>query len=586
MPATADSFSFTSSGAAPAVAVTAPTSLLAATGGTTLIVGVQLDRTVDTAHIKSITFDGDHLTLLKSVEIPKQLALSVWHIHVPPPVPNVTADVVVTLSAAASYITTIQAFGGTLPLRSWSPTAKLPKAATGTDAVPTVTTDAAVGDIIADLLAVMGLPAISKGNASQVLGDVRSCTVPALAEGSAGRQAGAASVTSAYNLGTFPTAPLLTDFTGADESPISEGGRWAGPAWGAGAQLRRVSNKLQAVSANGASYLTASQPQDCEFRFTIGGTLDTVYLLLRVDSPTSAGLSGYALKVSPGTSQLVVQRYDPDSATAVTLATYAATITAGDRYGARMIGSRFEVWRDVGSGWVLMGSVVDTTYLRSGSALIWITGTATTLDDLYGGAAPGTPWALIAVPVQEGVSVQDVVQPKTFRLVKSTTTDVVNTITLTDILDGEMAIPANLLGALGVLRLRAWGDYLNNSGATKTLRVAVLLGGFFLYDDTTGAIPSDADRAAWFMDLELQAPNSTQLQLGGGLFYLGGQIAVGIGTGSIDGAASIPARAFLPARGTVNMTAAQTLELSFAHSVAHASTSIRCQLATLEVLNP
>jgi hypothetical protein len=47
-----------------------------------------------------------------------------------------------------------------------------------------------------------------------------------------------------------PTTPILTTFTGANEDPLSEGGRWSGPMQDGQGQLRRLTN--QAVpSASG-----------------------------------------------------------------------------------------------------------------------------------------------------------------------------------------------------------------------------------------------------------------------------------------------------------------------------------------------
>lgn len=91
---------------------------------------------------------------------------------------------------------------------------------------------------------------------------------------------------------------------------------------------------------------------------------------------------------------------------------------------------------------------------------------------------------------------------------RKTTAKTVNTInTAVDLLNGEISIPANVIGANGQLRLSAFGDWLQNSGgSTNTLRFQLLFGGTTLFD--TGAVAqalsSQATRWPWEIIVKIQ----------------------------------------------------------------------------------
>lgn len=170
---------------------------------------------------------------------------------------------------------------------------------------------------------------------------------------------------------------------------------------------------------------------------------------------------------------------------------------------------------------------------------------------------------------------------------KTTEKDVVNTVALTDLLNAEVTIPAAAMTSGGRLRLVAAGDYLNNSGVTKGLRLRVRLGGTTLWDATSSGtiIPTDANRCAWTLTLIIQALGSTIAQRASGLFVLGyaNVGAAATGTGGMAGGPSILAP-FLGVASTLDMVAAsRAVTFEAAHSAAHASTSIRLEHAYVEV---
>jgi hypothetical protein len=88
---------------------------------------------------------------------------------------------------------------------------------------------------------------------------------------------------------------------------------------------------------------------------------------------------------------------------------------------------------------------------------------------------------------------------------RKTTAKAVNTTTAaTDLLNGEITIAANVMGATGTLRLTAFGDFLNNSGgAVNNARFQLLFGGTTIFDTDAGtfAWASSAVRFPWRLEV-------------------------------------------------------------------------------------
>lgn len=78
---------------------------------------------------------------------------------------------------------------------------------------------------------------------------------------------------------------------------------------------------------------------------------------------------------------------------------------------------------------------------------------------------------------------------------KTTSKQVLNSVADTDLLNGEITIAASAIGATGLLRLTAAGDYINNSGAARIAqRFKLKLGATTLID--TGAPVGNAQAAS------------------------------------------------------------------------------------------
>lgn len=116
----------------------------------------------------------------------------------------------------------------------------------------------------------------------------------------------------------------------------------------------------------------------------------------------------------------------------------------------------------------------------------------------------GTDWAPTAV-----------VQSK-YR--KTTAKTVVSTVAETDLLNGEITVGANVIGATGILRVTAWGDWKQNSGgATDIPRFKLKLGSSTLLDTSVMAAnvaANSANRFGWRICCEIQNLGAANSQWG------------------------------------------------------------------------
>ncbi len=157
----------------------------------------------------------------------------------------------------------------------------------------------------------------------------------------------------------------------------------------------------------------------------------------------------------------------------------------------------------------------------------------------------------------------------------TTIADVVNTTVATSVY--SFSVPASTLGTSRMLRLSLIGDYLNNSGAGSTLAVNATYGGVTIFTFTTASIASDANRRALMLDVLVATENVATSEAGFGRFVVGGT-----NTASGTGAAAF-ATAYGTTTGTaVDSGAAQTLGVTFQHSVANANISARATIVHVE----
>ncbi len=158
--------------------------------------------------------------------------------------------------------------------------------------------------------------------------------------------------------------------------------------------------------------------------------------------------------------------------------------------------------------------------------------------------------------------------------------DIVNSSAETSLFSAGIA--ANLLATDRAVRLTLIGDYLNNSGATRTLRVRVKLGATTLWDDTSIALAASATRRALAIEVLLANRGATNSQaLGGRLDISALPATAGLGDFA---AASIAAGAVLSGTSAEDTTTARTLDLTVQHSAANASLSVRSLYGLVELV--
>jgi hypothetical protein len=158
--------------------------------------------------------------------------------------------------------------------------------------------------------------------------------------------------------------------------------------------------------------------------------------------------------------------------------------------------------------------------------------------------------------------------------------DVVNSVAETSLF--SFSLPANLLGTNRMVRLTLFGDYLNNSGATRTVTFKAKYGATTLFNDVTLALAASASRRPFRAEVELANQGATNAQVLSGLISLGLPGGTTSGLGDLSGLPVLVNHLF--GSSAEDSTAAKTLDLTVTHSAASASLSIRRQYACLALV--
>ena len=186
-----------------------------------------------------------------------------------------------------------------------------------------------------------------------------------------------------------PAAPLvaLDTFNRANESPLSDAGKWSNNMNGAVENGLNVNANQLACSAtttctawrNNAQY--GPDAESWARVSTLPGTGNAIRLYVRVQSPGTSAYDGYMLLVSQqaATDQATIYRITNSGLTA--LVTAPQELAVGDTVLLRAKGSTLEAWRHDGSAWSRFGLVQDATYAGAGFSGVGIRGTTGRLDD-------------------------------------------------------------------------------------------------------------------------------------------------------------------------------------------------------------
>lgn len=176
---------------------------------------------------------------------------------------------------------------------------------------------------------------------------------------------------------------------------------------------------------------------------------------------------------------------------------------------------------------------------------------------------------------------------------KTTSTQVVSTVTETDLLNGEITIDAGAMATSRMLRLTAAGDWLNNTGSNQiTPRFKLKLGATTLIDTATIASnwTSNAGRMGWHLLAEIKnlgATNSqwtTLLMDMAGFFTGAGAATFTTGEGVNEILAGNLAKLVGGNSSAVDTTLAQALAFTVTLPVSNASCDVTLKTADIEVV--
>lgn len=177
---------------------------------------------------------------------------------------------------------------------------------------------------------------------------------------------------------------------------------------------------------------------------------------------------------------------------------------------------------------------------------------------------------------------------KTYR--KTTAKDVTNTVSETDLLNGEITIGAGVMGANGILRCSLMGDYLNSAASEVIPIFKIKFGGTTLFNDPTAnnsAPVSSANRRPWICNFEIHNLGATNSQWMGGSIWFGTTAAPTTGLGGIGLASTTNGFGNVfgtSAAAAVDTTAAKLLEVTVTWGTATTTRSWRLQSAHVQVL--
>jgi hypothetical protein len=159
----------------------------------------------------------------------------------------------------------------------------------------------------------------------------------------------------------------------------------------------------------------------------------------------------------------------------------------------------------------------------------------------------------------------------------------------------SQVIAGGAMGSSGILRVSIYGDYLNNSGANRTLRFRILFGGVVLHDDNPGAgILTSATRRGWFSQFHIANLGATNSQSFNGFSGLGAIIASDnynvvshVGGATTFGTADNSTYSILNAGGNpsaIDTTIPQTLQFLATNDLAAVTVSCRRMFWVIELL--
>lgn len=148
----------------------------------------------------------------------------------------------------------------------------------------------------------------------------------------------------------------------------------------------------------------------------------------------------------------------------------------------------------------------------------------------------------------------------------------------------SQAIPAMTDPPSRMMRVTLVGDYLNNSGGASNVTFRVKFGATSLWASNTFSVPTNAARRMFRLVFEIGQLNANSSQFLGGFLLLGATQAPATGLGTL-GDVPLSANPLGSAGATaVDMSVAQTLNVTVQHGTSAATISCRAFYSLIEII--
>lgn len=188
----------------------------------------------------------------------------------------------------------------------------------------------------------------------------------------------------------FPTTGVLYAGTGANESPAAGFiDSIDGTSYG---NVQRASNLIRSISGDAYPYWNAPDyvaDQEVWVAGLIMPTSGTFDLLLRLNPVGSSGVDGYAVSMR---FDSLLRFYRVDNNTYTIIGSSIASAWAdGEGFGAAIVGTTIEAFRESGGTQTSMGTRTDSTYTGGGKIGLYIEQADMTFTDFGGGPVTVPP---------------------------------------------------------------------------------------------------------------------------------------------------------------------------------------------------
>lgn len=310
----------------------------------------------------------------------------------------------------------------------------------------------------------------------------------------------------------------------------------------------------------------------------VGSELPTWYSLLDLHNGAGDGGGGASLLVTgdagPGTTQAGIE-VDPNVVyfvgTAVRLPGGAALDEGYIKYDDTVHSARIHN----GSSYVLM---LDEGFFNTKGELI-----VATADDTASKLSVGADYK--AIFANSGEATGLIYRPTWYLLDATGVENKWNT-SATETTLYSVTVPANSMGANGIVRMIITGYYKNNSAAGDTFRMRVKFGGTTHYSDLTGAITANAQLHPFYIEVLVQNKNATNSQwiaVRHGMNFAGATTGIG-DIGTVAGQFTTTVASDPTSLPAIDTTAAATLAVTIQLTTSDANIEFAREMAYCEVM--